>query len=1154
MGNCISNPDLSYATLKKSAIGSFIPDSAFTEFFHLCRGEVVALLSCENAEPVIGAVYRPGDVIFFSPVVSLSHTSGGLTFGKYRIVYQMRSLESGLAQVIGADRDAMDGFLKRHPQCTELADFLCMDLKSYLVFPGFSDLSIQQLSVMSALMKVRRCSEGQVVKEATVSFDAENQGRAAGVYPEVITRTPDANLRHGRRRKLQELLVPTLPPGERCLGLLLQGSCVSLPPDIILQDLLKQALDPLHQPSFSTLDVLSTAQLGTVEESPTEVQSLPLQQQEQPKATTPNSAADLSPQRMMSVIRESSRNKLLAGAKTKPSSAVLQVYNVTTDDEHLSASDPSESDELSDIEVYPGSFLGLESLFIESNTTQIDSLLSLTSSVVALWDWISLRALFHLDPLIKRTLRRNYQRRLIDSVRSQVGMLKELDDTMYSSLCSKVSLKGFRAGEVLFAKDSPCTTSYIVLTGVVQEVGETGSTRPIMDKPVEEYEDVRFLGAGSLFGEASLVMESPYFSTTTAMEACLVVCVSKRTLDLVYNKDKAKLAEVRIRLAGMETDLETILMHPTSNRLFYDFLKQEHSVENLLFYNAATKYEEMVERLRRGLDRVPIQYWIALQQKCLSKSGLIEGDEEMDMVGGKDDDQSEIFSKDGRKEVGGDDSERYVGQKLGDRGLAPEAHPIHTVSFPNLPIGNSDRKPSLFPLVAEEENDGIDNGEKEDNTRDGQGGGEGDDICNNNVTANASRSISNSNSKSKSHSRSGSSGQEALIRHIPSYDSYEYLDQPVKRKSVEQRAMAAAGAITATPSADVEDYSSGGVGISSRGGLMSHGSSSLLVNIGDISDCVEVAKAKRMQVEGKISELREVAKRIMEKFVRIRSYCEINISQTVRNDMEHLFEQWLQNSTSHCLEQLIEVILKAYASNATTTTTIISQNTSNNPINGGMTINTSLPYQGRDRNRMTSTPLLSPAVIRESRDSGRLRLDHSSSSSAVSMQPMIAPASSASVPDSNAQESTTTLDITLPYFRLFTVAKNDVLRLMKDPFLRWKKTAPFPTFIAGIKPYERADTMKLEMSYRSAVNVMMGKQMSVNSWNALASTKTNHSNHISLYVTQEEHSSHSNGSTSYFQLNSQKTPLRHAIMLSRNPSRRNRKFKAPRTKGVVPVG
>eukprot|EP00981_Chlorochromonas_danica_P009523 scaffold2721_cov181-Ochromonas_danica.AAC.1 len=981
MGNCISNPDLSYATLKKSAIGSFIPDSAFTEFFHLCRsdnngysnnlrllpqqcffvvvsGEVVALLSCENAEPVIGAVYRPGDVIFFSPVVSLSHTSGGLTFGKYRIVYQMRSLESGLAQVIGADRDAMDGFLKRHPQCTELADFLCMDLKSYLVFPGFSDLSIQQLSVMSALMKVRRCSEGQVVKEATVSFDAENQGRAAGVYPEVITRTPDANLRHGRRRKLQELLVPTLPPGERCLGLLLQGSCVSLPPDIILQDLLKQALDPLHQPSFSTLDVLSTAQLGTVEESPTEVQSLPLQQQEQPKATTPNSAADLSPQRMMSVIRESSRNKLLAGAKTKPSSAVLQVYNVTTDDEHLSASDPSES---------------------------------------------------------------------------------------------------FRAGEVLFAKDSPCTTSYIVLTGVVQEVGETGSTRPIMDKPVEEYEDVRFLGAGSLFGEASLVMESPYFSTTTAM---------------------------------------------------------------------ATKYEEMVERLRRGLDRVPIQYWIALQQKCLSKSGLIEGDEEMDMVGGKDDDQSEIFSKDGRKEVGGDDSERYVGQKLGDRGLAPEAHPIHTVSFPNLPIGNSDRKPSLFPLVAEEENDGIDNGEKEDNTRDGQGGGEGDDICNNNVTANASRSISNSNSKSKSHSRSGSSGQEALIRHIPSYDSYEYLDQPVKRKSVEQRAMAAAGAITATPSADVEDYSSGGVGISSRGGLMSHGSSSLLVNIGDISDCVEVAKAKRMQVEGKISELREVAKRIMEKF----------------------------NSTSHCLEQLIEVILKAYASNATTTTTIISQNTSNNPINGGMTINTSLPYQGRDRNRMTSTPLLSPAVIRESRDSGRLRLDHSSSSSAVSMQPMIAPASSASVPDSNAQESTTTLDITLPYFRLFTVAKNDVLRLMKDPFLRWKKTAPFPTFIAGIKPYERADTMKLEMSYRSAVNVMMGKQMSVNSWNALASTKTNHSNHISLYVTQEEHSSHSNGSTSYFQLNSQKTPLRHAIMLSRNPSRRNRKFKAPRTKGVVPVG
>lgn len=60
---------------------------------------------------------------------------------------------------------------------------------------------------MSALMKVRRCSEGQVVKEATTMFDSENQGRAPGVYPEVITRTPDVNLRHGRRRKLQGIFI-----------------------------------------------------------------------------------------------------------------------------------------------------------------------------------------------------------------------------------------------------------------------------------------------------------------------------------------------------------------------------------------------------------------------------------------------------------------------------------------------------------------------------------------------------------------------------------------------------------------------------------------------------------------------------------------------------------------------------------------------------------------------------------------------------------------------------------------------------------------------------------------------------------------------------------------------------------------------------------
>lgn len=124
MGPCLST-DLSYSILKKSLVGSLIPDNHFSKFYRLCRvegntlsntlrvnslqsfyvvvsGEVIALISDGQNDPVIAAVFRPGDAIcFFQARISCSQ--GGIQCGTSRLIFQFRSTDSAAA-VIGTDR------------------------------------------------------------------------------------------------------------------------------------------------------------------------------------------------------------------------------------------------------------------------------------------------------------------------------------------------------------------------------------------------------------------------------------------------------------------------------------------------------------------------------------------------------------------------------------------------------------------------------------------------------------------------------------------------------------------------------------------------------------------------------------------------------------------------------------------------------------------------------------------------------------------------------------------------------------------------------------------------------------------------------------------------------------------------------------------
>ena len=106
---------------------------------------------------------------------------------------------------------------------------------------------------------------------------------------------------------------------------------------------------------------------------------------------------------------------------------------------------------------------------------------------------------------------------------------------------------------------------------------------------------------GQYFGEQCMVSGAIYPSTMTCVEPTLVLAIN----DVVYKSvftNKTKLAEINIRLMGAKAELEDILMHQKGFDLLHRFVVAEHSAENLTFWTAVDKFEEMCVLLERQAD------------------------------------------------------------------------------------------------------------------------------------------------------------------------------------------------------------------------------------------------------------------------------------------------------------------------------------------------------------------------------------------------------------------------------------------------------------------------------------------------------------------------------------------------------------------------
>eukprot|EP00596_Hydrurales_sp_CCMP1899_P005742 CAMPEP_0119040350 /NCGR_PEP_ID=MMETSP1177-20130426/10241_1 /TAXON_ID=2985 /ORGANISM="Ochromonas sp, Strain CCMP1899" /LENGTH=423 /DNA_ID=CAMNT_0007005305 /DNA_START=1498 /DNA_END=2769 /DNA_ORIENTATION=+ len=97
---------------------------------------------------------------------------------------------------------------------------------------------------------------------------------------------------------------------------------------------------------------------------------------------------------------------------------------------------------------------------------------------------------------------------------------------------------------------------------------------------------------------------SPYVSSMVASRNSILIAFTERTLRLVLRDDQAKLAEMKLRIKGADLELANILNYPPACALFEEYMIGEHAPENLFFWKAVERFEDLCTRLEKQLEKL----------------------------------------------------------------------------------------------------------------------------------------------------------------------------------------------------------------------------------------------------------------------------------------------------------------------------------------------------------------------------------------------------------------------------------------------------------------------------------------------------------------------------------------------------------------------
>jgi len=238
-----------------------------------------------------------------------------------------------------------------------------------------------------------------------------------------------------------------------------------------------------------------------------------------------------------------------------------------------------------------GYLYGLEYYFL-GKEKGFNNIVAIGDCIVGLLTNESLNGIKASDNSMFKILNHNYNKYMLTLVYEGVPMLSDLSEEERSQVAKSITYRSYQANEVIYSQGDPGDHLYVVMYGTVSE-----SMSLSRKNDVEDNEDECEFFVGEYFGEVSMVTDSQHTSTMTALETTCLMLISKQTFRGIFDENKAKLAELKIKALGEDVDLEHFLCHPKGYQLFLDFLEKEHASENIQFWYAVDRFDEMHHRL-----------------------------------------------------------------------------------------------------------------------------------------------------------------------------------------------------------------------------------------------------------------------------------------------------------------------------------------------------------------------------------------------------------------------------------------------------------------------------------------------------------------------------------------------------------------------------
>mmetsp|Transcript_16020 Transcript_16020/g.19442 ORF Transcript_16020/g.19442 Transcript_16020/m.19442 type:complete len:562 (+) Transcript_16020:206-1891(+) len=108
---------------------------------------------------------------------------------------------------------------------------------------------------------------------------------------------------------------------------------------------------------------------------------------------------------------------------------------------------------------------------------------------------------------------------------------------------------------------------------------------------------VNTLSEGDYFGEVSLVAQQHAHSATVKTKSgCWCLIVSQNAFENIFLDEPQLYAEIKLRVLGSKSPLETVLLHPKAAESLGNFLEKEWAVENVEFWEAVNHLENLGNR------------------------------------------------------------------------------------------------------------------------------------------------------------------------------------------------------------------------------------------------------------------------------------------------------------------------------------------------------------------------------------------------------------------------------------------------------------------------------------------------------------------------------------------------------------------------------